>query len=285
MTWFIFALLAAFFISIYYALSKYLVKRDNLYIIPGGIFLISALALLTISIINGVPQLGALFFPIAIADAILNIIAMFFYFRSLKIADITLVIPLLSFTPIFLIFTSFIILGELSTSWGIFGIFFIVLGSYILNLDKNGFLSPFRTLIHNRGAVYMIIFAFFISVTNTLDKLVILNSDTLLAPGMIQLFIAIGFITIAYKSGFNIIKSYRKTPQLFIIAGLSIAMAAFLTATAFTMEIVPYVMSIQRIGILFTVLYGFVFFKEKKIKQRLLGTITMLIGATTIILM
>ena len=48
--------------------------------------------------------------------------------------------------------------------------------------------------------------------------------------------------------------------------------------TAIIMAIVPYVISIKRSSIVITVLFGHLFFKERGIKERLMGSILMVLG-------
>ena len=51
---------------------------------------------------------------------------------------------------------------------------------------------------------------------------------------------------------------------------------------AIKMALVPYVMSIKRMSILFAVLYGAFLFKEENIKERLIGSIIMVISVVLI---
>ena len=56
-------------------------------------------------------------------------------------------------TPLFLLITSPIILGEFPGFLGVVGIVFIVAGSYVLHLKshRNNFWDPFRCLIREKG--------------------------------------------------------------------------------------------------------------------------------------
>jgi len=52
------------------------------------------------------------FFVYLVMDVSLITIVMWLYFRALQISPMSLCVPFLSFTPVFLIFTTFVLLGE-----------------------------------------------------------------------------------------------------------------------------------------------------------------------------
>ena len=64
---------------------------------------------------------------------------------------------------------------------------------------------------------------------------------------------------------------------IFALSGLSINLAL-------TMNIVPYVISLKRSNILFSIILGGLFFKEKDIAQKILGASIIILGVLMIIL-
>lgn len=54
--------------------------------------------------------------------------------------------------------------------------------------------------------------------------------------------------------------------------------------TAVSLTLVAYVISIKRISAIFGVIFGYLIFKEKGIKERLLGAIIMVLGVAIITL-
>ena len=136
MIWFILTILGALFDAAYYASIKKFLKDIDQYVLVSGTFLCSFIIMLAISLLNGIPVIGPGFYPSVLATWVLNIIAVTLYLKALKITDLSLSVPIMSFTPLFLIFTSFFLLGEFPTVFGLLGIFLIVIGSYILNITK-----------------------------------------------------------------------------------------------------------------------------------------------------
>ena len=82
------------------------------------------------------PELDRTFFLCLICGLPLEVIALLCYMRALKVSPLSLSVPFLAFTPVFVILTGFLILDETLSPPGVSGILLIVLGSYVLNLSK-----------------------------------------------------------------------------------------------------------------------------------------------------
>ncbi len=288
MLWLLFAVFGAFFQATYFTLTKKLLENVNQHILAGCVFFDTFIVLFFISMINGMPEIGYGFYSSVLATVLLNVIATIMYFKALKITDLSLAIPMISFTPLFLILTSFILLNEIPTINGIVGIFLIFLGSYILNIDKTTMhlLDPFREIFKNKGIVYMLIVAFLFSISSNFDKLVVINSDPFFGSSIVFLLLSFSFIIISHTTIkiSDIKRQYIGNFYEFLFAGIITALSAITINIALTMQIVPYVISIKRLSILFSVLYGSLIFKEENIIMRCIGSSIMLIGVVFITL-
>lgn len=223
------------------------------------------------------------FYFIAIVNVGVWILAMFLLMKSLKEADLSISIPLLSFTPIFLLFVSYILLKELPSFLGLIGILVVVTGSYILNLSstKHAYFEPFKSILKNKG-IYMIIVAFLFSITSSVAKIGINLSNPAYFMFMHYLIASIVMIIFFFKRLKKNKKIIKQNYVYMLILGFAVAISELLAATAFKFSIVPYVISIKRSSIIFSVIIGFLFFKEKNFKQAVIGTITMFIGVILI---
>ena len=286
MVWYIFAILGALLNATYFMLSKKSLEKIDQYVLASGVFLSSSIVLISIAIINGIPQIGPGFYYSVLATGVLNVIAATLYYRALKITDLSLSVPMISFTPLFLIFTSFIILGEFPTMHGMLGIFLIITGSYILNSTRVGgdLLDPFKNIFKNTGVFYMLIVAFLFSISANFDKLVVNNSDPYFGSSIVFSLIGGSFFMISIIKNRGIKVSYRKNFHMFFLIGLILALEAMAINIAFTMQIVPYVISLKRLSILFSVFYGSLIFFESGILQRSTGASIMVMGMVLIIL-
>ena len=285
MTWIIPAILGALFDTTHYVLVKRSLKDLNQYALASGVFLSSSVMMFPVSLIKGFPEIGSAFYYSVPATVILSIAAVVLYYKSLRITDLSLAVPMMSFTPILLLLTSFILLGELPAIRGVSGILLIVAGSYILNLnrDHTSLLGPFKGILKNRGTRYMLIVAFLFSLSSNFDKLVVINSDPIFGTFAINLLVGLSFLLLSSTRAMNVRRIYRRNFHKFLAAGMALALTGIATNIAFTMQIVPYVISLKRLSILFSVLSGGLIFKEINILERITGASVMLVGVILII--
>jgi len=285
MLWVLYSVLSGFFYSTSDAFAKK-VKLDDNYIIAWSRLFFAIPVIIIMLFFTSVPEIDLLFWIAIVFLTPLEIAAILLYIKAIRTSPLSLTLPFLSLTPVFLIFTSFVFLKELPTALGIFGILLVVIGAYILNLSKiNGnFLGPFKTIIKEKGSLFMIIVAIIFSINANLGKIAILHSNTLFFIAF-HIFSLVLILSIMFfsriKNKFSEIKSNIK---FLSFAGIFFGLMMIFHFLAITLVIVPYMVSIKRTSSIFGVLYGHFWFKEKYIGQRLIGTAIMLSGAAVILL-
>jgi len=160
------------------------------------------------------------------------------------------------------------------------------LGSYILNITegKHKYLDPFRSFFKNKGIIYMLVAALLASLSAPFIKIVINNSDVFFGTSINLLLLCLSFTIIAIVRNKRIfLITYKNNSHKFIVMGLILAFVAITMNIAFTMQIVPYVISVKRLSILFGVIFGGFLFKEKNLSKRIVGSIVMILGTILII--
>lgn len=233
-----------------------------------------------------VPKVSANFYIVVVLNVVVWLSAMFLLMRALQISDLSVSIPMLSFSPIFLLFVSYVLLNEFPTFMGLAGIFIVVIGSYIINISsvKYGYLEPFKLIFKNKGIFYMLIAAFLFSITASLAKIGINLSNPAYFMFMHYLFTSV-FLTILFFPKFKRNKKQiKKNIKYLIIIGIAVAFSELSAATAFKLSIVPYAISLKRTSVIFSVILGFFLFKEKNFKEVIIGSLIMFIGAVLITL-
>jgi len=121
MLWVILSLAGAFFETSYYAIIKKLSPKIDQSVLASGVFFCTALVLIVISAVKGFPEILSPFYTSLAITVVLNFIAAILYFRALAITEFSLAIPMISFSPLFLILTSSVILQEYPSRIGIIG--------------------------------------------------------------------------------------------------------------------------------------------------------------------
>ncbi|GBE19110.1 4-amino-4-deoxy-L-arabinose-phosphoundecaprenol flippase subunit ArnE [archaeon BMS3Abin16] len=286
MLWFTLSLGSAFFDATYFMLIKRYLKTADFYLLAAGVSLFSFLITMSVSLWHGLPVIGSDFLPYFLASSGFEIVAMILYFKVLQSYDMSLTLPILSFTPVFLVVTSFFILGEAPTLLGLIGILLVVVGSYFLNLDRQSTnaLHPFKMLFKNQGTRMMLGVALIWGVETNFIKVAVLNSDPYFTAAAFSLALGAAFLTLAYVKGEPIVSGFRRHGRSFFLAGLVVSISAVLTNIAFTLQIVAYVVSIKRLSVLFSVFYGAILFNEDDFQKRLVGAGIMVLGSVVILL-
>lgn len=280
MIWLLLSFLSAIMDAAYYALNKKFVKNIDKYVLAAGVFLSCTLFSLIAFAFTRMPEIKPMFYFGVFATAFLNVIAAILYLKALKISPLSLTMPMMSFTPLFLLITSPLIMKESPSGFGLIGIFLIVIGSYVLNIQgmKKGFLEPFKVLFKEKGIIYMLIVAVIYSFAANFDKMIVVNSNPVFANISKFFIMGLVFTIILFFRPRKILKQIKPNLKYFLLIGLVLAAVTIVVGYALSLAIVPYVISIKRTNILFSVLFGFWFFKEKNIQQRLLGAFIMFLG-------
>jgi drug/metabolite transporter (DMT)-like permease len=307
MLWIFLALLGALTNAGYFIIIKRSITTLDPKVLTGVGFTCGGLLLLAFSAIRGFPVIGQDLYPAVAVTAVLNIVSLTLIFKALSSTDLSLSIPMLSFTPVILIGTSYLLLDEVPSLAGIAGICIIVIGSYVLNISSSDehLLDPVRSMLRNHGSWYMLIVAFLFALSINFDKIALLNSDPFFGMALTVLAIGGTFILLAAytliqsgpylhkRSAVNGSGAPESVSPVFlpgnylpvtILIGLFVAIEAASINVAYTLQIVPYVIAIKRLSIIFVVLYGTLVFSENETGKRLTGAALMVAGAIVIVL-
>lgn len=279
MPWFLFAFLSAFFESSKDVFSKRGLKIVDEYSAAFSLRFFAAPFLLLFLIIIGIPKLGEQFFTVLLIGGSLNVLTTVFYMKALKNSDLSIVTPIVSFTPVFVLITSPFILNEFPSTMGLIGVLLIVSGSYFLNIGERskGFFAPIKALFVEKGARFMFVVAFIWSITSNLDKIGVKNSSPVFWAFSQTAFIAIVLLPLIIRRSQKV-KEINNNLKALIPIGLFSALLLFFQMTAINLAPVSYVTSLKRTSVLITVLLGYFIFKEKNIKERILGALIMVLG-------
>ena len=74
------------------------------------------------------------FLVLVFASSSLGLLAKYMYQKALHIAPLSLTVPYLAFTPALLVIVAFILMGEVPTTMGLFGVTIVTLSGYLLGL-------------------------------------------------------------------------------------------------------------------------------------------------------
>ena len=286
MHWLFFAFLNALFHSISTALGKRGAQKVDAYSAAWSQSFFALLVIVPIAYFTQSFQPVTQMFWVAITVAsLLHVCATVLFFKAIKDSPLSLVMPILSLTPVFLLISSPLILGEFPSPLGVVGILVMVVGSYILNLSKRtkGIFEPLTSIVKEKGTREMFYVAVLWSIASNFDKIGVTSANPILWT--VATFSALTFymtLILLYKR--ISFKPIFRHVSVFAPIGLTIGLSNLFQMIAISMTIVPNVIAMKRTSSLFGIIWGKLFFNETNIKERFLGAAVMLIGVILIVL-
>ncbi len=239
-----------------------------------------------------------------VATGVLNIGIMFAKMRARALEDVSLVAPIDSTTPAVVIVTSMVILGEYPSPLGWAGIWLLVLGTYVLNIQDVGaklaerlaraqegetiprwrvYLAPFLALRRSVGVRWAFVAVALSTLSLNYDGLVARRANIAFGLGCIVAIAALGNLGVAlWRKEFHGVRLGEAAAKSLPLAALWAA-GNVITNHAYRESIVPYVGTMKRLQIPLTIILAFLLIGERKsFKERLAGGLLMAAGAVLI---
>ena len=284
--WIIFALLTAVLLATSDALTKRALASRDEYFVAWARLLFSLPVLAASLLFIEIPPLNKTFWTATLIALPFEITAIVLYTKALKVSPISLTMPFLALTPLFLILVSYVILGETVSVSGAAGILLIASGSYTLNIHKarESPLGPVKAVFRERGSMMMIAVALIYSVTSSLGKKAITNSSPVFFGSFYFVLLTAVFTPIALYKSKDRLTITRKDIGPLAAIGITYAAMVLFHMLAMSMTNVAYMISVKRTSLLFSILLGHLLFKEEKIAEKAAGSIIMLAGFLLIVL-
>ena len=279
MMWIFYAFLVALFSALKGVSGKKSLRSLDEYVVSWFAFFLSGVFILFSFLFIDFPALGENFYPVLFLDCLLSAAAAVLSTKSL-LSDMSVSVPMMAFTPLFMLLTSYLMLGEIPSVSGFVGVILVVIGAYCLNIRerKNGWTKPFKALTKEEGPRAMLAAALIWSITANLDKIALQNSSPIFFAMAENILISAFIFPFAYKR-------IRKQKEEILKEKIHLAMVGILGTLMVVFQmlaiqetLVVYVVAIKRLGILISIILGGVIFKEKEIKQKLIGGVIMVLG-------
>ena len=282
--WYLIALLSGFFMATADAFSKKVAGRTSALLLAWVREAYALPFLLPILFFIEIPPVDKTFWLAMSICVFLDMITTLLYMRAIQIAPLSLTVPYLGISPLFLLIIPTLVLGERLSMLGVVGVILVAIGTYTLQIDraKYGWLEPWLAIFRNRGSLFMLIVAICYAVTATIGKLAIQHSSPLFFTVTYFGFLALGFTPFVLIGTRGKLAPLVSIPSGFLKIGFAMALMAIAHFSAIGMIQVAYMISIKRLSLLFAILYGIFLFKEQNLRERLIGGIIIIAGATCI---
>lgn len=206
-----------------------------------------------------------------------------FLTSAYKEGDLSHVYPIMRSSPALVLVIAVFWLGEQVSLQGVTGILTVAAGVYIINMKHisgRQLLAPVKSITHDRSTRFAFLTLISVALYSIVDKVAVSYIHPVLFA-FFHLFFGMCYYTpyiIIFKDASQIRKEWRSGPGRIILSGV-IGIAGYaLILVAFTIERVSYIVSLRQISVVFAVLMGSYFLREKYGAIRLAGAVIIFIG-------
>lgn len=286
MSWILFSILATLVWAIVNTVDKYiltkLVRKPVILLMILGI--IGLIASFLVYLFHGFSYLSYFNIALALVAGILYIIGVLFYFKAVKIEEISRVVPLLYLSPLFVSILAAIFLGEIFTPIKYLGIFLLIIGAIFIS-SKN-----FIKISFGKAFWFIVLASLVFSVNAVITKYILNFTDfwTIFSYMRIGAFFAlIPIFCFSFKDLIFAVRDYGKKAIIVISLNEILALVGIILITiAMSRGYVTLVNAISSVQPFFVLLFAVILtiFYPKILKEEI-GKSTILLKLIAITLM
>lgn len=199
------------------------------------------------------------------------------YFKALQLGDVNKVVPIDKSSTILTMILAFIFLNEKITINMVIGMIGIAIGTYLMIQKKE---KAEKIVKRKAWLIYALLSALFASLTSILGKVGIENVESNLGTAIrtIVVLVMAWIIVFAAKKQRDIKKIDKRSLIFLILSGVATGASWLCYYKALQDGLASIVVPIDKLSILVTVLFAYIFLKEKLSKKSLLGLILIVVG-------
>jgi drug/metabolite transporter (DMT)-like permease len=221
---------------------------------------------------------GRGYFGPALASVVLNIVANLLFLQGMRIAPLSVTVPLLSLTPVFATLLAIPLLGERPSPFHAFGILLVVAGAIGLHWRRPGSDPGQHGTL--KGALMVAFTALLWSMTIPFDKLAVQRSSAPFHGVFVTAGVAAGVLLVLVAQGrLGDLARVRSVPVVYVLALVVSTLALAFQFLALPQAYVGTVETLKRgIGNFMALLSGWVFFHEPVTPRKVLAVGVIAVG-------
>lgn len=222
----------------------------------------------------------------------LNVLAVWFKYKALSIAEFNHLMPFMTLTSLSLVVPPMIFLGEFPSMQSFGGIALVVFGALLMNYkskNQKGEVHEKQREANRKGVWYFTVTALCYTFAPTAAKVAIQESSVLFTSFVVHILIALGFfvIMLATREVNKLLYPFDEAPFLLAIlaAGVVIVLENGSINAALSEASVASVFALKRTMPFFAFVIGIVYFKERtELWKKFVATMFMVVGAVLVTL-
>lgn len=220
---------------------------------------------------------------------LLNVIATFFYINALYYAPVYMVVPLTALNPVLVTFSGMLIAGDRPTAGGLAGILLVTAGLILIYFQaiskaledlKRGKKTPWI-----KGILSMLVVVACWTFTAPFDKVGIVHSSSVTWAFTAHFGVTAGVTLVIILLFRKDVKLSRRSIKWPTMAGVCSALMLINHMEGLALTLVPYLVSIKRLSVVFSVLGAYIWLGERPTVYQWTGVVTATLGAILITLL
>ncbi|MBK5930903.1 DMT family transporter [Halochromatium salexigens] len=284
--WILFSLLSAFFHASRLAVTKHLSLTLSARALTLYVNLASLLVTLPLVIwSHQFPVDDPVYLGAVLLGGLLSGLGGWSLNVAIKRSEVSLVGPILTLTPAFVIVIEWLLTDTLPGPFGFVGIGLLIIGSYVLSLGaaEEDWYQPLLRLVTNPGSAFTLTATGCFAAASTLGRIGIERSDPLSFAVVVAVVNPLVLFTLFSLQDRRFYREVlppdlaRQTKPLLLL-GLLFALMRLADQIALSMTLASYAMAVKRAAGMFSVLIGRWCFAEGGTRTKLIGSAIMLFG-------
>ena len=206
-----------------------------------------------------------------------------FLTSAYKEGDLSHVYPIMRSSPALVLVIAVFLLGEQVSAQGVVGILLVAVGVYIINMKQISgaeLLAPVKSIAHDRSTQFAFLTLISVAFYSIVDKMAVNYIHPILFA-FLHLFFGMCYYTpyiVFTRNVAQIKKEWSSGALRIIMSGIIGIVGYAFILVAFTIERVSYIVGLRQTSIVFAVLMGSHFLKEKHQGIRLTGALIIFAG-------
>ncbi len=212
-----------------------------------------------------------------------TILGHYFQVKALDNLPLSIVSPLGAFFPVLMVIVAVFALGEIPSLAGFLGVFIVVVGSYTLTLKStDNFFEPLIFLFKNKKVWFKHFANISWVIAAVFLKIALTNVE--LFSGMFILSAVVGFVALASFWLYAPQKNLFRCKSLLYGIGFIRLFQNIFQWILYTLVLLGYASAFTNISLIFLVIAGKFYFKEKQGWERIISALVIYAGIQLIVL-
>ena len=290
--WIIYAFASALFAGITSILAKIGIKNTDSYVATAlrtiVILLFAWIMVFVVGSQNSIGDISTRSLIFLILSGLTTGGSWICYFKALQLGDVNKVVPIDKSSTILTMVLAFLLLGEEISIFMIIGMITIGYGTYLMiqKKEENNDTTNDKPINSKSWIVYALLSAIFASLTSILGKIGIENVESNLGTAIRTIIVLIMAWTIVFamKKQHDIKHIDKKSWIYICLSGFTTGLSWLFYYRALQEGKASIVVPIDKLSILVTVSFAYIFLKEKLTKKSFIGLILVVFGTLVLII-